>query len=105
VIFDRRLRTPPASRVFSTLASGPVIIMTSPEGRAAGAARARALEDAGAILVAGDEPGIAPMLRRLVTFDIQCILLEGGAALHAGAWDAGVVDYVQLYITPHVLGA
>ncbi len=45
------------------------------------------------------------MLRRLVPFDIQCVLLEGGAAVHASAWNEGVVDYVQVYITPHVLGA
>ena len=35
---------------------------------------------------------------------IGSLLLEGGAALHAAAWDEGVVDYVRLYVTPHVLG-
>ncbi len=30
VIYDRRLRTPPAARLFSTLSEGPVIIMTEP---------------------------------------------------------------------------
>jgi riboflavin biosynthesis pyrimidine reductase len=30
---------------------------------------------------------------------------SGGAAVHAAAWDEGLVDYVRLYITPHVLGA
>src|SRR5688500_2697577 len=30
VLFDRRLRTPPSARVFSTLDAGPVIIMTTP---------------------------------------------------------------------------
>src|SRR5205085_265754 len=30
VIFDRRLRTPPAARVLSTVDAGPVIIVTSP---------------------------------------------------------------------------
>ena len=33
------------------------------------------------------------------------LLLEGGAALHAGAWDEGLVDFVRLYVTPHVLGS
>jgi riboflavin biosynthesis pyrimidine reductase len=32
------------------------------------------------------------------------VLLEGGAALHRAAWDEGVVDFVRLYVTPHVLG-
>ena len=38
VIFDRRLRTPPSARVFSTLDAGPVIIVTAPD--AGSAARA-----------------------------------------------------------------
>src|SRR5216117_2742201 len=28
-----------------------------------------------------------------------------GAAVHAAAWDEGLVDYVRLYVTPRVLGA
>jgi riboflavin biosynthesis pyrimidine reductase len=24
--------------------------------------------------------------------------------MHAAAWEAGVVDFVRLYVTPHVLG-
>ena len=105
VIFDRRLRTPLTSRVLSTLPTGPVIILTSPEGKAAAGTRARELEDAGAALIAEAGPGLTPRLRRLVSLDIQSILLEGGSALHAAAWEEGVVDYVQLYVTPHVLGA
>jgi len=35
---------------------------------------------------------------------IGSLLLEGGAAIHRAAWDGGVVDYVRLYVTPHVLG-
>ena len=29
VVFDRRLRTPPGARLLSTVAAGPVIIVTS----------------------------------------------------------------------------
>jgi diaminohydroxyphosphoribosylaminopyrimidine deaminase/5-amino-6-(5-phosphoribosylamino)uracil reductase len=43
-------------------------------------------------------------VRVLVSHDIQSILLEGGAALHAAAWDAGIIDYVQLYVAPAALG-
>src|SRR6185369_15436468 len=40
VVFDRRLRIPPTARLMSTLASGPVIIVTSSEGlREAGTRR------------------------------------------------------------------
>ena len=36
---------------------------------------------------------------------VQSLVIEGGAALHGAAWDAGLVDYVQLYVAPVVLGA
>jgi diaminohydroxyphosphoribosylaminopyrimidine deaminase/5-amino-6-(5-phosphoribosylamino)uracil reductase len=105
VIFDRRLRTPPTARVFATLAAGPVIILTSDRALGAESRRAADLERAGAILVAEPAPCMAPRLRALVAFDIHSVLLEGGAVLHAAAWGEGLVDYVQVYITPHVLGA
>jgi diaminohydroxyphosphoribosylaminopyrimidine deaminase / 5-amino-6-(5-phosphoribosylamino)uracil reductase len=44
------------------------------------------------------------ILRQLASDGVQSLLLEGGARLHAAAWDAGVVDYVQLYVTPAALG-
>jgi riboflavin biosynthesis pyrimidine reductase len=58
----------------------------------------------GATIVPVAETGIAAMLRALVPFDIQGVLLEGGAAVHAAAWDDGVVDGVHLYMTRHILG-
>jgi len=104
VIFDRRLRTPATARVFSTLLAGPVIILTTHRALAAERRRAAALEAAGAILLAADDRGLTPRLRTLVSQNIQSVLLEGGAAVHGSAWDEGVVDFVQLYVTPHVLG-
>ena len=43
--------------------------------------------------------------RALPAMDIQSVVLEGGSALHRAAWDAGVVDYVQLYVAPMTLTA
>jgi diaminohydroxyphosphoribosylaminopyrimidine deaminase / 5-amino-6-(5-phosphoribosylamino)uracil reductase len=78
VIFDRRGRVPTTARIFSTLSAGPVLVVTSNE-----------LGDA---------------MRSLAVRGIQSLILEGGAAVHAAAWDAGVVDYVQLYVAPVWLG-
>lgn len=80
VIFDRRGRTPPTARVFSTQVQGPVRVVGSP----------------------GED--LKSILRQLASEGIQSLLLEGGARLHAAAWDADVVDYVQLYVTPGALG-
>ena len=104
IIFDRRLRTPPQARLFTTLKAGPVIILTSPETVGDQRDRATSLESVGATIVPVADTGIAAMLRALVALDIQSVLLEGGAAIHAAAWDAGVVDGVHLYMTRHVLG-
>ena len=77
VIFDRRGRVPPSAAVFSTTGDGPVIVVRSE---------------------------LADAMRDLVDQGIHSLLLEGGAALHAAVWDAGLVDYVQLYVAPVWLG-
>jgi diaminohydroxyphosphoribosylaminopyrimidine deaminase/5-amino-6-(5-phosphoribosylamino)uracil reductase len=48
VVFDRRLRTPPAARLFSTLDAGPIIIVGGAEAAAREGARRSGLEAAGA---------------------------------------------------------
>jgi diaminohydroxyphosphoribosylaminopyrimidine deaminase/5-amino-6-(5-phosphoribosylamino)uracil reductase len=64
-----------------------------------------ALERVGATVIGVEEPGFLPAIRVLARRGIQSVLLEGGAALHAAAWDEGAVDYVQLYIAPVTLGS
>jgi diaminohydroxyphosphoribosylaminopyrimidine deaminase/5-amino-6-(5-phosphoribosylamino)uracil reductase len=103
-ILDRRLRTPASARLFSTLEAGPVIILTVPETLRVEATRAGALEAAGATIVAVAEASVGSMLRALVPFDVQSVLLEGGSLVHAAAWDEGIVDGVHVYMTRHVLG-
>ena len=100
VIFDRRLRTPVSARVFSTLDSGPVIILTA---TGAPAAPARALETAGATVVhaAG---GLIDALRLLVPMGIQSVLAEGGPTLQTALWREGAADAVRLVVVPRVLG-
>jgi len=81
VIFDRRRRTPATAAIFSTQDAGPVKLAGSPG------------------------QSLQSVLRELAAEGIQSLLLEGGAAIHQAAWDEGVVDYVQLYVTPTALGA
>ena len=49
--------------------------------------------------------GIEEALRELGRHGIQSLVLEGGAILHRAAWDAELVDYVQLYVAPVSLGS
>ena len=104
VVFDRRLRTSPTARLLSTRSEGPVVIATSAKAVGRDAARARSLEKAGALVLPICDDGLAAAMRALVSHDIQSLLLEGGAALHAASWKAGLVDYLQLYVAPTTLG-
>ena len=103
VIFDRRLRTPPSARVLSTRDAGPVIIVTETAAAARREVRTP-LEDLGAEIEVTPDGSFGAALERLAARHVGSLLLEGGAALHAGAWDEGLVDYVRLYVTPHIMG-
>ena len=43
-------------------------------------------------------------LERLAARQVGSLLLEGGASVHASAWDEDLVDYVRLYVTPQIIG-
>ena len=100
VVFDRRLRTPPEARLFSTLEAGPVIILAPAASVAAMPARAAALEAAGARVEPLPDGALGTALHRLGSLGVMSLLLEGGAALHAAAWEAGMIDRVVLFVAP-----
>ncbi len=102
VIFDRSLATPPGARVLSTLDVGPVMIVAS--AAAAEGVRARALADAGAHVETGAFQTLRAALERLSEAGVTSLLLEGGPRVQRAAWDGGLVDFVRLYVTPHVCG-
>ena len=89
VIFDRRLRTPPAARVLSTRDAGPVIIVTTPRG----ADRADAAQAARSARARRSKSPRDGRLRRAASGwrsakSARCCS-KAGAALHAAAWDEG----------------
>jgi diaminohydroxyphosphoribosylaminopyrimidine deaminase/5-amino-6-(5-phosphoribosylamino)uracil reductase len=105
VVFDRRLRTPASARVLSTLAAGPVIIVSTEAACADKPGEVAALTAAGARVLAASEPRLARVLPALLESGVTSMVLEGGAVLHRSALDEGVVDAVNLYIAPALLGA
>jgi diaminohydroxyphosphoribosylaminopyrimidine deaminase/5-amino-6-(5-phosphoribosylamino)uracil reductase len=104
VIFDRRLRIPPEARVLSTLSAGPVIIVTAPDVEAEDGRSVQALRERGATVLPVNGERVETALRQLAALGVQSLLVEGGARLHASFWVEGLVDYVQLYVTPPWLG-
>ena len=67
--------------------------------------RARVLEETGATLMSVEGENMTAAVRALGQHGVQSLLIEGGATLHQAAWDEGIVDYVQLYVAPILLGS
>lgn len=117
VVFDRRLRTPPAARLFSTLDAGPVIVMSVAASCSREPGRVDALASVGAHVEQVDEAEaegtgeaasaafLQGALARLARREIMSLVVEGGPALHAAFWRAGLVDRVELFISPRAVGA
>jgi len=70
-------------------------------------ARLEALRRAGAeALVVNDGPRVDPaaLMGILAGKEITSVLIEGGAAVHASALAAGIVDKVAWFIAPRIIG-
>jgi diaminohydroxyphosphoribosylaminopyrimidine deaminase / 5-amino-6-(5-phosphoribosylamino)uracil reductase len=115
VVLDRRLRTPTTARIFSTLDAGPVVVMSLASSRPRWPARAEALEGVGAQLELVDDPDgsgeaasaafLRGALARLARREIISLVVEGGSSLHGAFWRAGLVDRVELFISPRAVGS
>jgi diaminohydroxyphosphoribosylaminopyrimidine deaminase/5-amino-6-(5-phosphoribosylamino)uracil reductase len=108
VVFDRRLRTPLTARLLSTPSAGPVIIMSTADAVERAEEHARALEARGAVVeslpASNSSTFLEGAVRRLSSRECNSLLVEGGPALHTALWNAGLVDRIELFVTPHVFG-
>ena len=103
VVFDRRLRTPPSARLFSTL-ERRAGHNTDNGGRDRQSTRASRTRFDGPARRSWRAPA---------TSDGHCarwwrghldLFLEGGAAMHAAAWQAGIDRSRHVIVAPTVLG-
>lgn len=105
VILDSRLRTPPSTKLLASETPGCTRIYAT---EAAEPERRAALEQAGAtvvILPAVDgQVDPAAVLADLGTLGMNDLLIEGGSAVHGAFIDAGLVDRVQVYVAPLIVG-
>jgi diaminohydroxyphosphoribosylaminopyrimidine deaminase/5-amino-6-(5-phosphoribosylamino)uracil reductase len=101
VVFDRRLRVPASARLIATLDMGPVMLFTSQRLAEAQPERVAVLRSAGVEVVATPNGALTEALRVLGSLEIRSLLLEGGPIVHRSAWEAGVVDRVAAFVTPH----
>lgn len=104
IVFDRRLRLPLDAALLSTRAAGPIVVAAAADACAAAPERVSALTDAGVeVWPTADAPRDA--VAALHAREHRLLLVEGGPHLHEAFWRAGLVDLVQQYLTPVVLGA
>ena len=104
VVLDSRLRTPPRARLLRS-GGGPVIVVTR---RGPVAARRRALERAGAVVIeTASRDGrvdLKAALRELGRRGIGSVLIEGGGEVLGSALDQRLGDRVALYVGLRLLG-
>jgi diaminohydroxyphosphoribosylaminopyrimidine deaminase/5-amino-6-(5-phosphoribosylamino)uracil reductase len=79
------------------------VIVTTDEARDGQPERSRALEAAGAELMTAPFHDLRSAFERLGTREVRSLVLEGGPTMHRAAWRAGLVDRVQVFVTPRVL--
>jgi diaminohydroxyphosphoribosylaminopyrimidine deaminase / 5-amino-6-(5-phosphoribosylamino)uracil reductase len=95
VVLDSRLRTPP----FARLANVGTLILTTRDPIAVG--------DAEVVRVAGDatnRPTITAVLETLQARGIQSLMIEGGGRVAACFVAAGVIDAIEWFRAPILLG-
>lgn len=104
VIFDSQLRVSPNSNLAQTARTTPTYILTrSDEGE-----EAQALKDLGAQLISvpyDDGLSLTHALDSLFNLGIRTLLLEGGGTLAASFLRDNLVDTIEWFRAPVILGA
>lgn len=104
VLFDWRMRLPHTARVFSTLPAGPVIMIVLAGEAEHRLERQVVLERAGVMIEHRESRSLPEVVRWLGARDVTSMIVEGGPALQDAFFEAGLVDRVQLLVSPRRLG-
>jgi diaminohydroxyphosphoribosylaminopyrimidine deaminase / 5-amino-6-(5-phosphoribosylamino)uracil reductase len=105
VILDSRLRTPPDSRILSSMKGGRVLIFTA---NSKPGAKSAALEARGAEIVRIGRSGagldLGRVLEELGKREIAGLLVEGGSRVLTSFLEKGLADKVLLTLAPKLIG-
>lgn len=105
IVIDSTLRISPAANILTQQSRAKTIIATT---KAASPARRRALERQGIEVLVLPGPGKRVSLKHLLTVlgqrGMLSVMVEGGGELNAAFFKAKLVNHVQLYVAPTLLG-
>jgi diaminohydroxyphosphoribosylaminopyrimidine deaminase/5-amino-6-(5-phosphoribosylamino)uracil reductase len=111
VVLDRRFRIGLESQLVRSARDVPVLVVVDRESTRGQAAKHRAFCEAGVeflefepSLARDSRAGLERMLREIADRGGSNLLVEGGAEVFGGLFDAGLVDQVECYIGPKVIG-
>ncbi len=104
IVCDTHLRTPLTAQVVATAHQVPTCLATCVTQHQLLAP----YEEKGCQILslpsAQGHVSLPALLERLGEMEVDSVLLEGGAALHWSAVQAGIVNKVQAYLAPKILG-
>lgn len=106
IVVDSTLRIPIDSKIIKTADKVKTIIATT---KKAERNTIKILEDYGVQIIIADtnkegRVDLKDLMKKLGEAKIDSILLEGGAKLNFSALEEGIVDKVQIYIAPKIIG-
>jgi len=106
VIFDSRVRLSPQSNLALTARQIPVILFCRDSVEANDNAKALTQLGVKVLPVPSDETGldVAAALAGLWQFEVRSLIIEGGGKLAASFVKAGVIDRIEWFRAPIILG-
>ncbi len=104
IICDSTLRIPTDSKIVRTANDIPTYIACVKRDTK----KAARLESRGAHIIEtpsyGGHVDLVSLMKQLGSLSIDSVLIEGGGEIHASALKSGIVNKLQLYIAPKIIG-
>ncbi|WP_042273676.1 bifunctional diaminohydroxyphosphoribosylaminopyrimidine deaminase/5-amino-6-(5-phosphoribosylamino)uracil reductase RibD [[Clostridium] dakarense] len=105
IIVDSNLRIPENSKVIKDAHNHRTIIITTSSAKES---MVKELESKGVEIIMAklkdNRADLSDMMEKLGQLNIDSILLEGGATFNFSAIEEGIVDKIQVYIAPKLIG-
>lgn len=104
IIADSSLRIPVESNIIKTAHEIPTYIASLSEDYE----KMRILEDKGAKVIHAEKHGgkidLKALMKTIGQMGLDSVLIEGGAKLHTSALKCGIVNKLQIYTAPKIMG-